>query len=324
MTAHVPKVTVLMPAYNAAQYIGEAIDSVLKQTFTDFELLIVNDGSTDDTNRLINSYNDPRILLINHPVNNGIAAALNTGLSKASGRYIARFDADDICLPERLQQQVLFLDAHPGYVLTGSDAEYISENGEHLFYFKCIGHTNEQLLHRMYSHCPFIHSAVMYKKDAVIEAGGYSPYAHNFEDYFLWIQLKSYGKFSNLHRRLIKVRFNPSSSTIDEKWRGRIFRQMKNKIINRGSVTEEEGNALLEIIKKQNVQKIKEGSYYALCGKKFLINNHQPRKARPLLSKAIKMYPYRWDNYALYLLSFFPASFITWLHKTIIPKFAAL
>jgi glycosyltransferase involved in cell wall biosynthesis len=313
-----------MPAYNAANYIGEAIDSILKQTFTDFELLIINDGSIDNTKEVIQSYDDNRIILIEHLVNDGIAAALNTGLSKANGKYIARFDADDICFSERLQEQVSFLDNHPDYVLTGSDAEYISENGEHLFYFKSFGHTHEQLLHKIYSHCPFIHSSVMYRKDPVIESGGYSLRAHNFEDYFLWIQLKKYGKFNNLTKRLIKVRFNPSSSTIDEKWRGRLFREIKRKIIKRGTITKEEGDVLFAIIKKQNVRKIKEGAYYALCGKKFLINNHQPKKARPLLSKAIKIHPYRWDNYALYMLSYFPGSFINWLHKIVLPKINAL
>ena len=185
MIMQMPKVTVLMPAYNAANYIGEAIDSVLQQSFDDFELLIINDGSTDNTTQVIRSYNDTRIILIDHHVNHGIAAALNTGLSKAGGKYIARFDADDICSPERLQEQVSFLDNHPDYVLTGSDAEYISENGEHLFYFKCFSHNNEQLLHKIYSQCPFIHSSVMYRINPVIEAGGYSLYAHNFEDYFL-------------------------------------------------------------------------------------------------------------------------------------------
>jgi glycosyltransferase involved in cell wall biosynthesis len=324
MNTPTPKVTVLMPAYNAARYIGEAIDSVLRQSFTDFELLIINDGSTDHTTKVISTRNDPRIRLVNYFANQGIAVALNTGLSKASGRYIARFDADDICLPERLQEQVAFLDNHPDYVLTGSDAEYISENGEHLFYFECNSHTNEQLLRKIYSHCPFIHSSVMYRRNPVIEAGGYSLHAHNFEDYLLWIQLKKYGKFNNLAKRLIKVRFNPSSSTIDEKWRGKLFRKIKKNIIKRGTITREEGDTLLSIIRKQNVQKIKEGAYYALCGKKFLIDNHRPEKARPLLSKAIKIYPYRWDSYALYILSYFPGPFISWLHKIVIPKIDTL
>jgi hypothetical protein len=114
---------------------------------------------------------------------------------------------------------------------------------------------------------------------------------------------------------LIKVRFNPASVTIDERWRGRFFRKMKRDIISKGTITESEGSYLLSIIKSQDFQNIKEGAYYALCGKKILLDNHQPKKARLLFTKAISRYPYRLDNYALYLLSFFPESFISWLYQ---------
>src|SRR5436190_24284433 len=104
MPAYDPRISVLMPAFNAGKYIGEAISSVLKQTFTDFELLVINDGSTDDTEKVICSFTDQRIKLINQ-TNKGIAAALNKGLAEAKAPLIARFDADDICLPQRLAVQ---------------------------------------------------------------------------------------------------------------------------------------------------------------------------------------------------------------------------
>jgi len=321
MNENIPIVSVLMPVYNGGKYIGAAINSILKQTYTAFEFVIVNDGSTDNTLEVISTFKDPRIFIINHNENKGIAAALNTGLVNARGRYIVRFDADDICSPERIKIQFNFLDSHCDYVLTGSDAEYISESGEHLFNFKCIGHSNEQILKKVHLHCPFIHSSVMFRKDAVLMAGGYSLYAHNFEDYFLWIRLNKYGKFHNISQPLIKVRFNPSSATMDEKRRGRLFRKMKHDIIRRGSITKEEGDILYNIIKSQDVQKIKESAYYSLCGKKYLVNNYQPAKARALLFKAIRIDPSRVDNYALYLLSYFPASFINRLHKMLLSKF---
>src|SRR5688572_20456536 len=124
-----PYVTILMPAYNTALYISEAINSVLTQDFTDFELLIIDDGSTDDTVRIIKSFTDPRVRLIRQK-HAGIAAALNRGLQEAEGEYIARFDADDICLPGRLCRQVDFLESHPDYVICGGEAEYISDQGE--------------------------------------------------------------------------------------------------------------------------------------------------------------------------------------------------
>lgn len=310
-----------MPAYNAGKYIKEAVNSVLNQTFSDFELIIINDGSTDNTQEIISSFTDSRIIVINYEVNQGIASALNTGLLNAKTDYIARFDADDICFPERLALQFDFLETHPDYILTGGDAEYVSESGEHLFHFKCIGHTNDHILKKINNYCPFIHSSVMYRKDAVLKAGGYSLYAHNFEDYFLWVRLQKYGKFYNLGQPLIQVRFNPYSSTIDEKIRGRLFRKMKREIIHRGVITKEEGEILYNIIKSQDVKKIKESAYYSLCGKKYLVNNHQPKKARASLLRAIRIHPLRLDNYGLYLLSYLPASFITRLHKMLLPKF---
>lgn len=308
------KVTILMPAYNAEKYIADAIESVLRQSFADFKLLVINDGSVDRTKKIILSFPDKRIQLIDQP-HRGIASALNKGLTKSLSPYIARFDADDICLPERLQQQVEFLDQHPDYIVVGCDAEYISENAEHLFHFKCIGHSHEQIQEKIYSYCPFIHSSVMYRKEPVVKAGGYSVHAHNFEDYLLWIQLLKSGKFHNLHQQLIKIRFNPASVTIDERWRGRYFRKMKRNIIRKGRITEKEGSCLFDIIKKQDISHIKEGSYYALCGKKFLLDNQLPKKARPFFSKAINSYPYRFDNYVLYLLSFFPPLFVGWLYQ---------
>lgn len=313
MKEKLSKVTILMPAYNAEKYVADAIESVLQQSFVDFKLLIINDGSTDQTHNIIRSFSDKRIQLINQS-HRGIASALNRGLANAESRYIARFDADDICLPERLRRQVDFLDQHPDHIVVGCDAEYISENAEHLFYFKCIGHSHEQILEKIYSYCPFIHSSVMYRKEPVIKAGGYSVHAHNFEDYFLWIQLLKSGKFHNLPLQLIKVRFNPASVTIDERWRGRYFRKMKRKIIRKGNISEKEGSYLFDIIKSQDIKNIKESSYYALCGKKFLLENQLPKKARLLFSKAISSYPYRLDNYALYILSLFPSSFINWLY----------
>jgi glycosyltransferase involved in cell wall biosynthesis len=308
------KVTVLMPAYNAAKYIAEAVNSVLQQTFRNFELLIIDDGSIDNTVAEIRRYNDSRIRLIECE-HQGVAKILNKGLEESKGLYIARFDADDICDPLRLEKQFDFLNSNPDYVLCGSDAEYIAENGEHLFYFRCIGHTHEEIADQLYAYCPVIHSAVMYRKEAILKAGGYPVDAHNFEDHLLWIQTMKYGKYCNLPERLIKVRFNPASVTIDEKWRGIRFRQLKKKVLNQGFVTPAEGKELWFIIKGQENRKIKEGAYYALCGKKFLINNHQPLKARLHLSKAIRIYPLRLDNYVLYLLTYFPKPFIRWLHN---------
>jgi glycosyltransferase involved in cell wall biosynthesis len=309
-----PKITILMPAYNAEKYIGEAIRSVLVQTFSDFEFLIVNDGSNDGTQQVIDSFSDERIVQVTQ-VHSGVSKTLNNGLSMARGEYIARFDADDICFPDRLEKQHAFLESHPEYVMVGSDAEYILENGEHLFDFACIAHSHEAIMDKLYFYCPFIHSSVMYRKEAVITAGGYSLPAHNFEDYLLWTQLSKIGELYNLPEILIRVRFNPASVTIDEKWRGQRFRELKRKAIRRGYVTKEEGDELQAILQKQDMKHVKEGAYYALCAKKFLTDNYQPKESRMYARKAIHAMPFRLDNYALLLAGFLPEKFIQWLHK---------
>ena len=131
-----PKVSVIMPSYNSAQYITEAIESILNQTFTDFEFIIINDGSTDDTAKIIKEYanKDHRIKFINHKKNKGFIGCLNECLDIASGEYIAKMDSDDISLPQRLEKQVKYLDEHPSVGMVGcgyrafdhADFEYIN------------------------------------------------------------------------------------------------------------------------------------------------------------------------------------------------------
>lgn len=309
-----PPITVLMPAYNAGKYIREAIESVLQQTFADFELVIVNDGSTDNTLQVINAFDDERIRVVSQ-ANRGVAQALNTGLKHSRGQYIARFDADDICYPHRLEKQLHFLNANPDYIMVGSGADYVLENGDFLFHCNCIAHTHEEIVDKLYFYCPFLHPTVMYRKDSICNAGGYPAQAHNFEDYLLWTHIIKAGKLCNFHEPLIKYRLNASSVTIDERWRSGRFHQIKRAAIMRGFITTQEGDELLDILKSQDVPEIKQGAYHALCGKKFLADNYQPQKARLHVKKSIGLQPFRWDNYLLYTLSFLPEKLILWFHK---------
>jgi len=303
-----------MPAYNAEKYIAEAIASVLDQTFTDLELLIINDGSTDTTEQLINSFTDPRIRLINQ-TNQGVAAALNIGLLNAKADLVARFDADDICMPERLQLQYDFLKAHIGFVIVGSNADYIDRHDEYIFTGRMPAYSDEDIRRLILNQCPLIHSTIMFRKDAVLKAGSYNTHAHAFEDHLLWSRLLDYGKAYNLREVLVKVRLAPESVSIDEKWRTKRFREIKSGSIRKGHVTEQEGEELLNILKEQDNRKIKEGSYYSMLGKKYLWDNHQPKKARINLKKAIRIHPGRLDSYAIMALSFLPKDLISWLYK---------
>lgn len=309
-----PKITVLMPAFNVARYIGMAIESVLAQSFTDFELLIINDGSTDETEAVIRSYSDSRIRLINQN-NQGVAAALNLGLLNANAEIIARFDADDICKPERLQVQYRFMTDNPQYIVVGSDAEYVDMYGDFVFAGFMPAYTSEAIRQLPSTKCPFIHSAVMYRKSAILQAGGYDEQAYAFEDHLLWTKCIKIGSTCNLPQALLHVRLNPESVSIDEKWRTRRFREIKARSINTGYLSYNEGKELQGIIRKQNNSKVKEGAYYSLLAKKYLWNNHQPRKARFNLRRALLINPARIEIYLIMILSFLPGKMLSLIYQ---------
>lgn len=307
-------VTVLVPAYNVANYIAEAIRSVLEQTFSEFELLIIDDGSTDDTVAKIQTFKDPRIRLIqaNHE---GFAAALNRGIKEAKGYYIARFDADDICYPERLRIQYGFMKTHPEYILIGTDADYVGMNGEKIFTYKYKGYSDEEIRLLDPVVCPFSHTTVMYKREEVIKAGGYNLHSPTFEDHLLWLKMIGMGKVCNLRQSLAKVRFNPESFTIDEKWRGKTWIKLKQKVLREGNSTAAEGEIFQHIIKTQNTDKIKKASYYSLMAKKYLWDNHDPAKARGFLRKWMGYYPVKPMPYFLYLMSFLPRNMVFFIYR---------
>lgn len=311
MSDHTHSITVLMPAYNAGPYIREAIDSVLAQSYKDFELLIINDGSTDNTAEILAGYTDPRIKVV-HQENMGLVKTLNKGMSLATGKYVARFDADDVCYPERLEEQLTFLKDNPDYVLIGSEADYMDEHGNFIFTYKFRYYEDEEIRGMGFRFCPVIHSAATFVKQAVLDAGGYDENAITFEDHLLWRNLADHGKMKNVHKSHIKVRFNPDSVTIDEKWRGKEFLELKARSIKNGFMNEEDAQLLKEILRKQNFAAYKKAAYYSMMGKKFLWNQHNASQARTYLAKAIKAQPQKVEPYLLYGVSFLPAS---WLEK---------
>ncbi len=314
MSELLPIITVLMPAYNAEKYIKLAIESVLSQTFTEFELLIINDGSTDDTEKIIKSYEDRRIRLFTQE-NKGVIGALNYGLQLARGKYIARFDADDICYPDRLAAQYEFFESHPGYVLLGGASDYIDKEGHFLYEWQPPAYETNALHKKIRHEIPFDHPTVMFVRDVALQLGGYPKGAIHFEDHLFWTHFFDHGKVANLSKPLIKHRFNPESVTIDEKWRGSKFNEIKYRSIRNGHVSEKDEKELREILKEQDFKKFKDAAYYSMIGKKFLWNQHQPVRAREHLRKAISIMPGKREPYLLYLISFLPQSFIEAIYR---------
>ncbi|TDW96613.1 glycosyltransferase family 2 protein [Dinghuibacter silviterrae] len=310
------KLSVLMPAYNAERYIGQAISSVLGQTFADFELVVVDDGSTDGTAEVVQSFRDSRIVLIRQ-ANQGIAGALNTGLGIARSGLIARFDADDICYPYRLQRQYSFMRESPDYVLAGSMVDYADMEGRFVFTYRPPGNTDRVIRRLSYKICPFIHSSVIYRRDAVRSLGGYNVHAHGFEDHLLWRRLIRVGKVYNMPEVLMRVRFNPNSLTMDETCRSPLYLHTKYEALRKESIHAAEGKLLLEVIKSQEQSGEREQAYHVLLAKKYLWNNAQPRKAREHARRVLSDRHYTRKGLYLLLLSYLPGRLLVFLYRTL-------
>ncbi len=214
MSLHNPKVTVVMPAYNAETYLRQAIDSILNQTFNDFELLIINDGSTDATFDIINSYNDNKIRLINNEKNIGLVEVRNLGVYESKGKYIAFLDADDIAYPARLSEQVNFLDHNYSFGMIGSSIELIYEKGLSPGKVMKYPADSEMIPSLLLFGNYFAQSSLMIRKD-ILPTAPYREYPGT-EDYDLWIRIANTHKIWNLPLVLVKYRIHTASISLEK------------------------------------------------------------------------------------------------------------
>jgi len=218
-----PIVSVLMSVYNGSRYLPAAIESILGQTFSDFEFIIIDDGSTDDSASIIKGYDDPRIVLISNTTNIGLTKSLNKGLRLARGRYIARQDADDISYPHRLAWEKAFLDQHDEVVLVSGEMEFIDESNEvfhrprlaappllvkwYLLFYNRIGG----------------HSQVMFRKEPVLSLGGYDESYRYSQDYALWLRLAEEWDLAILDDVIIRYRCAHATSITQTRKEEQLF-----------------------------------------------------------------------------------------------------
>lgn len=207
-----PKISVVMPVYNEEKYIGEAIESILHQTFEDFEFIIINDGSTDRTKSIISSFSDARIKVLTQ-TNKGLTQSLNKGLSVSTGEYIARMDGNDISLPCRLQKQVEYLESHPRIGLVGAYYLNIDEKGTEFKTYRYA--TDDKEIRRiLWTDCPFCHSLVIYRTQCITEVGDYRERIGPAEDYDLWFRISEKFLVANIPEPLHKVRVTVTGITL--------------------------------------------------------------------------------------------------------------
>ena len=208
-----PLISVVMSVYNAEQFISETIESVLHQTYTNFEFIIIDDASTDDSNSIIRSYNDPRMRIhVNHE-NFGLTRSLNIGLNMASGEYIVRQDADDVSHITRFQKQLDFFRTNPYFDILGTQANYIYENGDNAKGFRIHKPlTKPAILFSLTYDSPFIHSTVMFKRKSVWgKLKGYDELFRTSQDLQLWSRASKELSLANMSEALLNFRIVKTS-----------------------------------------------------------------------------------------------------------------
>lgn len=210
------KVSVLMPVYNGAQYLQEAIDSILAQTYKDFEFIIVDDGSIDKSATIIakNAAKDSRIVSLRNEKNSGICVTLNKGLGAAKGEYIIRMDCDDISLPERIERQVAFMDERMDVGVAGCNVDmFHSEHAENhkVYTFDIDSYACRAGL--LFATC-VAHPAVIIRKSVLVMHGiQYNDYFRGMEDYYLWWQISKYAQITNVPELLLRYRLHAKQVT---------------------------------------------------------------------------------------------------------------
>ena len=216
-----PTISVVMPVYNAEQYLDQAIRSILNQTFNDFEFIIINDGSLDSSLAIIRKYEsyDKRIFIIDKD-NGGIVEALNDGLSIAKGKFIARMDSDDIAYSNRFEEQIKVFGDNPEIDLVYTGTRLIDKNGD-MVCDSWRPNLDKTLLNlEINTFVP--HPTVMFKKDTILKLGGYTKKRPLAEDLDLWLRMLNNGcKFFYLKSNLLYYRLNPNSmraNTSDNYW----------------------------------------------------------------------------------------------------------
>lgn len=224
-----PKISVIMPVFNSQNYLREAIESILNQTFRDFEFIIINDASTDESLNIINSYNDSRIQVIDNSLNKGAPLSLNLGLQLASGEYIARMDADDISFPERFSKQVEYLDQNFHISVLGTNVIEIDQKGKPITGYPSKYPSDPNLIRwlLLFKNC-LRHPTVMARRSFFEAVGVFNDEWRPAADYHLWLRAAYKYSYSNLTEALLYYRWhdtNVSVVNLNQSHKGNILRQ---------------------------------------------------------------------------------------------------
>ncbi|NUO08048.1 MAG: glycosyltransferase [Candidatus Brocadia sp.] len=295
MTNSSPLVSVVLPTYNCANFLPESIGSILLQTYHSYEIIVIDDGSTDNTNEVLNPFMQ-RIKYIKLEQNKGLPIARNTGIRSAQGKYIAFIDADDLWLPEKLQTDMECFNGHPDVGMVYSQHMNIDEKGHVLSGGPLKRLPSGNIFIQLFSQQNFvISSSVVARKEVFETTGLFDEQLFNCQDWDMWLRIAFYFKVAGINKTLVKYRHNPRSVS---KNRNNVLRYQKLVIDKTYNAFKDKGNGMNVKLYKRRLAShyAKAGRHYLRIGNKSLANENfrLSLKYDPLNLRSIRYYFRLW------------------------------
>lgn len=311
--SEIPEITVLMTVYNEEKYVKEAIISILNQSFTNFEFLIINDGSIDQSLNIITKFSDKRIKIINQE-NIGLAKSLNYGITLSKGKFIARQDADDISHPERLEKQIQLFHQNDELGLVGTNSIIMTEEKMecHRTKFPTSNKQLKKILRSKNFENPFIHGSVVFRKNIALNVGMYREYFKQSQDLDLWLRMSEISDVENLPDYLYSWRLRNNSITLLKSENQRDYAKLaKQAAYNRRRGLNEP--IILEDVQRKKIRKFlsffrrnKPDSEYYLSLGNFFLANGKKHEAKSNFKIVLQKNPLNFYGWLLFLLTFLP------------------
>jgi glycosyltransferase involved in cell wall biosynthesis len=292
-----PKLSVVMSVYNGERYLDECMQSILQQSFTNFEFIVINDGSTDNSLEILKRYqnSDSRICIINQS-NAGLSTSLNRGIAIAKGTFIARMDADDISYPTRFEEQVKLLEHDSECVICGTQADIMDKKGDIIYSTNL--ETNWEDIEKKLPSNPFVHFLTMFRNEPFYKAGGYNEkIKHHFEDVLLWNKMALHGKLRNIDSVLGAHRLDEHALTNRNKTAQNIMNKMIVNMLAKDEISLAD-IALLKKITKNRPLYWKKSNYYLKVGRAHMDYSLSRKKAFLNLLMSLIWKPY--NIYAIF------------------------
>jgi len=310
-----PKVSVIMCVYNGEKYLRSALESILSQTFREFEFIIVNDGSSDNTSLILNGYADPRIKLINNPVNSGLTKSLNIAVMASKGEFIAQMDADDISTPDRIEKQLKAFETGQSIGMVGTNMRFIDENGNPVSTTAFPSNQDEVAALLMKHYCC---GQVMYRRDAMVKVGHFDERYTCAQDYDIALRIAEHFSVTNINDITYEYRIHPDSISSYKRKQQTEFADFAR----RSAVERRAGNKPLQLAVKEitveqprNKNRDKLLADYKLAFAASLLLIGKKDDSRHIARAVMDKHPFMLRGYLYYILSLLPHEAVIYLRS---------